>query len=127
MTFVFNPPITFLNNSLITFLSNLGTNSKILLGTIVAAMMAIDMGGPINKAAYVFGIASIESGNFYVNPARNPAISAPKNPAPLVFAKIPPTKPTTIAGLSAIPTAKDSMVRKLFKLKLQMEYISQKN
>lgn len=66
MTFVFNPPITFLNNSLITFLSNLGTNSKILLGTIVAAMMAIDMGGPINKAAYVFGIASIESGNFYV-------------------------------------------------------------
>ena len=36
------------------------------MGTIVAAMMAIDMGGPINKAAYVFGIASIESGNFYV-------------------------------------------------------------
>lgn len=66
MTFVFNPPITFLNNSLITFLSNLGTSSKVLLGTIVAAMMAIDMGGPINKAAYVFGIASIESGNFYV-------------------------------------------------------------
>jgi len=66
MVFVFNPPITFINNSLISFLSNLGTNSKILLGIIVATMMAIDMGGPINKAAYVFGIASIESGNFYV-------------------------------------------------------------
>lgn len=66
MVFVFNPPITFINNSLISFLSNLGTSSKILLGVIVAAMMAIDMGGPINKAAYVFGIASIEAGNFYV-------------------------------------------------------------
>ena len=42
----------------------MGSSSKILLGIIVAGMMAIDMGGPFNKAAYVFGTASIAAGNY---------------------------------------------------------------
>ncbi len=66
MLILLNSPISFINNALVSFLNNLGSSSKILLGIVVASMMAIDMGGPINKAAYVFGIASLESGNYYV-------------------------------------------------------------
>ena len=64
MKFAINPPVAAANNALIEFLNSLGTSSKVLLGIVVAGMMAIDMGGPINKAAYVFGIASLEAGNF---------------------------------------------------------------
>lgn len=64
MKFAINPPVAAANNTLIGFLNSLGKSSKVLLGIVVAGMMAIDMGGPINKAAYVFGIASLESGNF---------------------------------------------------------------
>ncbi|MBQ4163680.1 MAG: PTS fructose transporter subunit IIC, partial [Turicibacter sp.] len=63
MTFLVNPPVAFLNNGLTNFLNSLGTSSAVILGIVVAGMMAIDMGGPFNKAAYVFGIASLESGN----------------------------------------------------------------
>lgn len=63
MTFIVNPPVAFLNNGLTNFLNSLGTSSAVILGIVVAAMMSIDMGGPFNKAAYVFGIASLQSGN----------------------------------------------------------------
>ena len=66
MIFLLNPPVAAANNALVNFLNSLGTSSKVLLGIVVAAMMAIDMGGPINKAAYVFGIASLESGNYEI-------------------------------------------------------------
>ncbi len=66
IVFLVNPPVSFVNNALNNFLSNMGSSSKILLGIVVAAMMAVDMGGPINKAAYVFGVASIEAGNFEI-------------------------------------------------------------
>ncbi|MDD6483703.1 MAG: fructose-specific PTS transporter subunit EIIC [Clostridiales bacterium] len=59
MLFVFNPIIGVVNNALAAFLNSMGSSSKIVLGIILGAMMAIDMGGPINKAAYVFGTASI--------------------------------------------------------------------
>ncbi len=59
-----NPIMGILNEGLASFLSNMGDSSKILLGCILGAMMSIDMGGPFNKAAYVFGTASIASGNF---------------------------------------------------------------
>ena len=62
--FIVNPPVTAINNALNNTLANMGNSSKILLGIVVAGMMAVDMGGPINKAAYVFGVASIEAGNF---------------------------------------------------------------
>ena len=61
MTFIINPPVAFVNNALTGFLNSLGTSSAVILGIVVAGMMAIDMGGPFNKAAYVFGIASLES------------------------------------------------------------------
>ncbi len=64
MLYVIEPPIGFLNTSLNTALTNMGGSSKILLGIIVAGMMAVDMGGPFNKAAYVFGTASIAAGNY---------------------------------------------------------------
>ena len=63
MTFVVEPPIGALNTALNTALTNMSGSSKVLLGIIVAGMMAVDMGGPFNKAAYVFGTASIAAGN----------------------------------------------------------------
>lgn len=59
-----NPFMGFINTGLSNFLSNMGSSSKILLGCILGAMMSIDMGGPFNKAAYVFGTAAIASGNY---------------------------------------------------------------
>ena len=64
MNFVIEPPIGALNTSLNTALTNMGGSSKIVLGMIVAGMMSLDMGGPFNKAAYVFGTASIAAGNY---------------------------------------------------------------
>ena len=55
MMFVIEPPVGALNTALNTALTNMGASSKILLGIICAGMMAIDMGGPFNKAAYVCG------------------------------------------------------------------------
>ncbi len=64
MTFVVEPPVGALNEGLNAALTNMSGSSKILLGMIVAGMMSIDMGGPFNKAAYVFGTASIAAGNY---------------------------------------------------------------
>ena len=58
-----NPLMGMLNTAISDFLSSMGATSKILLGTVLGAMMSIDMGGPFNKAAYVFGTAAIASGN----------------------------------------------------------------
>lgn len=66
MIFCVEPPIGALNTALNTALTNMGGSSRILLGIIVAGMMAIDMGGPFNKAAYVFGTASIAAGNYHI-------------------------------------------------------------
>lgn len=57
-------PMASINNSVINFLGNLGTSNLILLGALLGAMMATDMGGPINKAAFTFGIATIASQNY---------------------------------------------------------------
>lgn len=59
-----NPAVSSLNTLLTNGLNSMGGTSKVLLGCIVAGMMSIDMGGPFNKAAYVFGTASIASGNY---------------------------------------------------------------
>ena len=64
MMFVIEPPVGALNTALNTALTNMGASSKILLGIVCAGMMAIDMGGPFNKAAYVFGTAAIAAGNY---------------------------------------------------------------
>ena len=59
-----NPFVAVLNGGLSHGLNQMGSGSRILLGCVVGGMMSIDMGGPFNKAAYVFGTASIASGNF---------------------------------------------------------------
>ena len=59
-----NPIMGLLNTWLSEFLSSMGDTSKIVLGCILGGMMSIDMGGPFNKAAYVFGTAAIASGNY---------------------------------------------------------------
>ncbi len=64
MRFIVEPPIGALNTALNDALLGMGSTSKLLLGAVVGGMMAIDMGGPFNKAAYVFGTASIVSGNY---------------------------------------------------------------
>ena len=64
MLYVVEPPVGALNTGLNTALTNMSGSSKVLLGIIVAGMMSIDMGGPFNKAAYVFGTASIAAGNY---------------------------------------------------------------
>ena len=64
--FVVNPPVGALNNGITNLLNNMGSSSKVLLGAVLGGMMAIDMGGPFNKAAYVFGTASLASGQFEI-------------------------------------------------------------
>lgn len=61
-----NPFVGYLNIGLSNGLSGLGETSKVLLSIVLAAMMAIDMGGPFNKAAYVFGTAAIADGNGWI-------------------------------------------------------------
>ncbi len=59
-----NPVAAFLNEALITGLNAMGGASRVLLGLVLGGMMSVDMGGPVNKAAYVFGTAAIASGSF---------------------------------------------------------------
>ena len=64
MNFIIEPIVGAINIGLNNGLASMGGSSKLLLGAIVGGMMAIDMGGPFNKAAYLFGTASIASGNY---------------------------------------------------------------
>ena len=64
MIYAIEPVVGAINTGLNSFLSSLSGANVILLGMLVAGMMAVDMGGPFNKAAYVFGVASIASGNY---------------------------------------------------------------
>ncbi|MDV2685796.1 fructose-specific PTS transporter subunit EIIC [Alkalihalophilus lindianensis] len=57
-------PLSAFNNGLENWLGGMGTTNMVILGLILGGMMAIDMGGPINKAAFTFGIAMIDAGNF---------------------------------------------------------------
>ena len=64
--YIIAPPVSAINNWLISTLSGMDHSSKVLTGIIVAGMMAIDMGGPINKAAYVTGTGLLASGEYNV-------------------------------------------------------------
>lgn len=61
-----NPVMGMINTAMSDWLNAMGGSSKVLLGAVVAGMMSIDMGGPFNKAAYVFGTAALASGNYEV-------------------------------------------------------------
>jgi PTS system fructose-specific IIC component len=64
MNFIVEPVMGTINTGLNNALTGMGSSSKVILGMILGAMMAIDMGGPFNKAAYVFGTAAIAAGNY---------------------------------------------------------------
>lgn len=64
-TFI-NPYVGMINDALSHGLNSMGGTSKVLLGMVVGGMMSVDMGGPVNKAAYVFGTAQLAEGNFAV-------------------------------------------------------------
>ncbi|MGG6431814.1 PTS fructose transporter subunit IIABC [Anoxybacillus sp. D401a] len=64
MMYVVIDPVKALNEGMKTWLENMGTGNLVLLGLILGGMMAVDMGGPINKAAFTFGIAMIDAGNY---------------------------------------------------------------
>ena len=64
MNFVVEPVMGGINTGLNNFLSGMGDSSRVVLGLILGGMMAIDTGGPFNKAAYVFGTAAIAAGNY---------------------------------------------------------------
>jgi fructose PTS system EIIBC or EIIC component len=62
MQYAIDTPVTWLNKEISHVLSGLGTGNAVLLGIVLGAMMSFDMGGPINKAAYVFGTGLLASG-----------------------------------------------------------------
>ena len=64
-TFI-NPYMGMINDGLTHFLGGMGGASRVVLGMVLGGMMSIDMGGPFNKAAYVFGTAQLAEGNFEV-------------------------------------------------------------
>ena len=64
MTFIVEPIMGGINTGLNNALTGMGSSSKVILGIVLGGMMAIDMGGPFNKAAYVFGTAAIAAGNY---------------------------------------------------------------
>ena len=66
MQFVVEPPIGALNTAINNGLNGLNGASAVVLGVLLGGMMSVDMGGPVNKAAYVFGTASIDAGNYNI-------------------------------------------------------------
>ena len=64
ITFIINPPVSALNEWLMNSLQTMGTTSRILLGLVFGAMMSVDMGGPVNKAAYVIGTGALATGEY---------------------------------------------------------------
>ena len=64
MIFIVEPIMGGINTGLNNALTGMGSSSKVILGIVLGGMMAIDMGGPFNKAAYVFGTAAIAAGNY---------------------------------------------------------------
>lgn len=65
MGLIIGPPVTAINKGMTDMLNNMSTGSAVLLAIIVGLMMAFDMGGPVNKAAYTFGLAAMDAKNFY--------------------------------------------------------------
>lgn len=102
MLLLLNPPLAAINTAITNWLNNMGSASKLLLGTLLGAMMAVDMGGPINKAAYVFGTASLASGSSEIMAAVMAGGMVP--PLAISFAMIVFKNKFTEKERQAIPT-----------------------
>ncbi|GGK03738.1 PTS fructose transporter subunit IIC [Lentibacillus kapialis] len=74
---LFNVPVEALNTALMDFLSNMQSSNPIILGIVVGAMCGFDLGGPVNKAAYLTGTALLSDGNFYFMAGVSAACIAP--------------------------------------------------
>ena len=83
MTYVINPPTAAFNQWLAGALASMSTTSKILMGFVLGGMMSIDFGGPLNKAAYVFGTASLAA-------ADGSAVSSEIMAAVMIGGMVPP-------------------------------------
>ena len=83
MTYVINPPTATFNQWLAGALASMSTTSKILMGFVLGGMMSIDFGGPLNKAAYVFGTASLAA-------ADGSAVSSEIMAAVMIGGMVPP-------------------------------------
>ena len=64
--FVIGPPVAGVNEALKNTLANMDPSAKLFMGAVIGGMMAVDMGGPLNKAAYVTGVGLLADGNYYV-------------------------------------------------------------
>lgn len=64
--FVIGPPVAGINEALKNTLANMDPSAKLVMGAVIGGMMAVDMGGPLNKAAYVTGVGLLADGNYYV-------------------------------------------------------------
>ncbi|MBQ3336569.1 MAG: PTS sugar transporter subunit IIA [Selenomonadaceae bacterium] len=64
--FVIGPPVSGINEAHKDTLANMDPNAKLVMGAVIGGMMAVDMGGPLNKAAYVTGVGLLADGNYYV-------------------------------------------------------------
>ena len=64
--FVIGPPVAGINEGLKNFLGGMDPSAKLIMGAVIGGMMAVDMGGPLNKAAYVTGVGLLADGNYYV-------------------------------------------------------------
>ena len=64
--FVIGPPVAGINEALKDTLANMDPSAKLVMGAVIGGMMAVDMGGPLNKAAYVTGVGLLADGNYYV-------------------------------------------------------------
>lgn len=80
--YLFSDPVRVLQNGLTHWLTSLGGSNQVLVATIIGAMMATDMGGPINKVAYTFSMAAYTSGGYAISTACFTAIGIP----PLIMA-----------------------------------------
>lgn len=77
MGVVIGTPVAALNEAMLTFLGNMQGNSLVILGLVQGAMLAFDLGGPVNKAAYAFALAAMEAGNYAPMAANFVASMAP--------------------------------------------------
>ena len=130
MVFIFNPLIGLINTGLSNMLTSLADKNLLaLLGLILGAMMAIDMGGPINKAAYVFGTGMLASANEFMQngmSSSDPAVQACyiAMAAIMVGGMVPPTGIAVAAWLFPKKFAKAERGSKVSNLIMGASYIT---